>query len=129
MAMLRALKYMGQALLALKVTEGVIEMTDTGEKSEVEAEVTEERRTLIEEIEVEAEHVVERVKALLHEGNIRTLRIKDKSGKYLLEVPLTIGVLAGGVFALTAPAAVALSALAGIVADVKIEIIRDNDGD
>jgi hypothetical protein len=73
--------------------------------------------------------LVKRVRELIREGNIRTLRIKDKNGKYLLEIPLTMGVVAGSVFALTAPWAVALSALAGFVMDVKIEIIRDVDDD
>ncbi|MBN1564582.1 MAG: DUF4342 domain-containing protein [Anaerolineae bacterium] len=81
--------------------------------------------TIIEEIEVEARQAIKRVQELLHEGNIRTLRIKDKKGKYLLEIPLTIGVVAGGAFALSAPWMVALSALAGFLVDVKIEIVRE----
>jgi hypothetical protein len=123
MTVFDTLKTVGKALTVLKVTERVTEMA--GEPPQDEQ--PEERPTIIDEIEVEGRELVKRVRELIHEGNIRTLRIKDKNGKYLLELPLTMGVVTGGVFALTAPWAVALSALAGLVMDVKIEIIRDDD--
>lgn len=87
------------------------------------------KRTVFEEIEVEGRHLVERIKELLREGNVRRLRIKDAKGKYLLEVPLTVGVVASGVFMIAAPTLTALSALAGLVANVKIEIVRDVEDD
>lgn len=105
-------------------------MTDSGEPREDQVLDEEEReapRTFVEEIEVEAGELVKRVKELIREGNVRTLRIKDGKGKYLVEVPLTVGVLAGGVFALAAPAAAALSTVAGFVANVKIEVVREAD--
>jgi hypothetical protein len=124
MTVLNTFKTVGKALSVLKITERVIDMTDEKPQEEQEEQ---EQRTIVEEIEVEGRQLVERVRELLREGNIRTLRIKDKNGKYLLEIPLTVGVVAGSVFALTAPWAVALSALAGFVMDVKIEVIRDVD--
>jgi hypothetical protein len=124
MTVFNTFKTVGKALSVLKITEGVIDMA--GEPPQQEEA---EERTIVEEIEVEGRELVKRVRELIREGNIRTLRIKDKNGKYLLEIPLTMGVVAGSVFALTAPWAVALSALAGFVMDVKIEIIRDVDDD
>ncbi len=123
MTVFNTMKTVGKALTVLKVTERVTEMA--GEPPQDER--PEEGRTIVEEIEVEGRELVKRVRELIREGNVRTLRIKDKNGKYLLEIPLTMGVVAGSVFALTAPWAVALSALAGLVMDVKIEIIRDAD--
>ncbi len=123
MTVFNTMKTVGKALTVLKVTERVTEMA--GEPPQDEQ--PEEGRTIVEEIEVEGRELVKRVRELIREGNVRTLRIKDKNGKYLLEIPLTMGVVAGSVFALTAPWAVALSALAGLVMDVKIEIIRDAD--
>lgn len=130
MSVWNALRVVGQALSALEITEGVIDMTDSGEPREDQVLDEEEReapRTFVEEIEVEAGELVKRVKELIREGNVRTLRIKDGKGKYLVEVPLTVGVLAGGVFALAAPAAAALSTVAGFVANVKIEVVREAD--
>lgn len=136
MSIFNAFKVAGQALAALavteKVTEGVSNMPEHDKQPDMQTEDHAEDRveevpTIVEEIEVEARYLLKRVQELLHEGNIRTLRIKDKKGKYLLEIPLTIGVVAGGAFALAAPWAVALSALAGFLVDVKIEIIREEE--
>lgn len=127
MTVFSTLKTVGKALAVLKITEGVVEMA--GESKLGESQDEPGQRTVIEEIEVEGRQLVDRVRQLLHEGNIRTLRVKDKNGKYLLEIPLTIGVIAAGVFAFTAPITVALSAVAGLVMDVKIEIVRDLPGD
>jgi len=133
MTVVNAFNAVGKALKVLVMAEGVIRITESGEpsKPKEEQDMSEEngKRTVVEEIEVEAKNVVERVRQLLHEGNIRTLRVKDRGGKYLVEVPLTVGVVAGGVFAMTAPWMIALSALAGLVADLKIEIVREIDED
>jgi len=131
MSILNAFGTVGKALKALSLTEKVIKVTDSdeGRESSEENKMSEEQepRTLVEEIEVEGRQLVDRVKALLHEGNVRKLRIKDAKGKYLFEVPLTVGVVVGGVVAWTAPVWAALSALAGLAADVKIEVIREVD--
>jgi hypothetical protein len=130
MSVLNAVKVAGKALGALalteKLTEGVMEMTEKPDVQEDDLTTT-GPPTIVEEIEVEARNLIRRVQELIREGNVRTLRIKDKNGKYLLEIPLTVGVVAGGAFALAAPWAVALSALAGFLVDVKIEIVREVD--
>ncbi|NLX11533.1 MAG: DUF4342 domain-containing protein [Chloroflexi bacterium] len=93
------------------------------------SETNEEKRTLVEEMEVEGKNLIERVKELIQEGNVRRLIVKDSNGKYVLEIPLTVGVVAGGVFALYAPVAAALGAVAGLMAKVKIEVVREADDD
>lgn len=129
MTVLNAVKAVSQALAALKLTEGVLAVTETedpkGQAAESQPGGDEFSRTIVDEIEVEARELVKRVRALLREGNVRTLRIKDTKGKYLLEVPLSVGVLAGGVFALAAPTVAALGAIAGFLVKVKIEIVRN----
>lgn len=89
----------------------------------------EKKRTVVEEFEVEGRQLVGRVRELIREGNVRRLRIKDARGKYLIEVPLTVGVVGGGVLVLAAPTLAALSALAGLVANVRIEIVREAEGE
>ncbi|MCD4687009.1 MAG: DUF4342 domain-containing protein [Anaerolineae bacterium] len=84
-------------------------------------------RTIVEEVEVELTALVDRIKELIREGNVRTVRIKDPKGKYLFEVPLTVGMLAGGIFALAAPTAAAIASIAGFVTRVTIEIVREED--
>jgi hypothetical protein len=90
-------------------------------------ESTTEKRTFSEEIEVAGNQVVERVQELVKEGNVRRLIIRNPDDKILLEMPLTVGAVAGGVIALATPWLAALGAFAALVARVKIEIIREID--
>ena len=83
------------------------------------------RKTLTEEIEITASQRVDDVKDLLAEGRVRQVRIKAPGGEVLVETPLTVGVLAGGAVALAAPWLAILGALAGLVARVKVEVVRD----
>lgn len=53
-------------------------------------------RTFTEEIEVMGTQLIERVRDLLNEGNVRQLRIKTSNGALMLETPLTSGVIADG---------------------------------
>ena len=71
-----------------------------------------------EEFQVRGEAVVEKVKELVHEGNIRRVLIQDSKGKTLLDIPLTLGVLG----ALVAPQLAALGALAALVSDATIVV-------
>jgi hypothetical protein len=85
------------------------------------------KRTWTEEIEVNARDMVERVKELIQEGNVRRLIIKKENGDLLLEVPLTTGVVAGGMITLFAPILAALGAMAALLTKVKFEIVRVED--
>ena len=88
-----------------------------------------QKRTFTEEIELAGNELVERVKDLLTEGNVRQLRLKAEDGDIYLETPLTIGVLAGGAVALAAPWLAILGAVAALVTRVKVEIVREEDDD
>ncbi|GIV80730.1 MAG: hypothetical protein KatS3mg051_0084 [Anaerolineae bacterium] len=130
--MIGAFRLARRALKALALAETVVELAGSyleQRQSEEQTMSEEKKRTFVEEFEVEGRQLVERVRELIREGNVRRLRIKDASGKYLIEVPLTVGVVGGGVFVLAAPTLAALSALAGLVANVRIEIVREAEGE
>ncbi len=81
-------------------------------------------RTFNEELEVAGNQLVERVKELIEEGNVRRLIIRNSDGKTLLEIPLTIGAVAGGALLVFYPVLAGLAAIGGLIARVKIEIVR-----
>ena len=83
------------------------------------------KQTFTEEVEVAANQLVDRVKELIQEGNVRRLIIKGTDEEVYLEMPLTIGAVTGGVIALAAPWLVLLGAFAALVTRVKIEIVRE----
>jgi hypothetical protein len=82
--------------------------------------------TWTEELEINAGELVDRVKELIEEGNVRRLIIRKPNDEILLEVPLTAGVAVGGAVTLFAPVLAALGALAALLAKVKIQIVRTN---
>ncbi len=98
-------------------------MTDEQEKSK------NGKDTWVEEIEIAGKDLVERVKELIEQGNVRRLIIRKKDGEIMLEVPLTASVIAGSVLVVFAPLFAALGALAALIAEIKLEIVRDVDGD
>ena len=76
-----------------------------------------------EEFRVKGEELVEKLKQLIHEGNVRRLIIKDEDGRVYLEIPVTFGVI-GAIFA---PILAAAGAVAAMVANLKIEVVRDEE--
>jgi hypothetical protein len=74
-----------------------------------------------EKFTISGDKVVEKVKQLIHEGNIRRVRIiHDK--RTVLEIPLTIGASAAAVTILVAPLLAALGAFAALVTECTIEV-------
>jgi len=86
--------------------------------------MSDQKRTWTEEIEVAGTQLVERVKELIQEGNVRSIIIRKPDGQRLLVVPLTAGVAVGSVVTLFAPVLAALGALAALLTDVKVEVVR-----
>ena len=69
-----------------------------------------------EEYSVSSDNLIERVKELLHEGNITRIIVKNEKDDVLLEIPATIGVI--GV--VLVPWLAALGAIAAIATNCKI---------
>lgn len=84
-------------------------------------------KTFTEEVEIAGHQLIEEVTRLISEGNVRKLRIRSENDDVVLEVPLTAGAAVGGVVVLAAPWLAVLGALAGVLAKVKLEIVRDVD--
>ena len=70
-----------------------------------------------EKFTVSGADLVEKVKQLVHEGNIRRIRVLQK-GVLIMEIPLT----AGAIVILAAPVLAALGAFAALVTECTIEV-------
>ena len=79
------------------------------------------KRTRIEELEVTGSALVERIKELVQTAPPAASPSRRKTGNELMTVPLTIGVVAGGLVAWAAPLLAAVGALAALVTRVKLE--------
>lgn len=74
----------------------------------------------VEEFKVDGSQVMQKVKSLLKEGNIRRIAIKNKEGKTVIEVPVTIGVVG----AVIAPMLAAIGAAAALLTECTIVVER-----
>jgi hypothetical protein len=77
-----------------------------------------EQKFKTEEFRVEGEKLIAKIKELFHEGNIRRVIIKDKEGKTVMEIPVTLGVV--GV--LIAPQLAAIGAIAALVTEATVVV-------
>ena len=74
-----------------------------------------------EKFTVSGSQLVEKVKQLIKEGNIRRVRLLHGE-RVVLEIPLTIGAPAAAMGILMAPVLAALAAFAALVTECTIEI-------
>ena len=79
-----------------------------------------------EKFTVEGSQLVDKVKQLIHQGNIRRVRLLHK-GHPLIDIPLTVGVPVAAAAVLAAPVLAALGAIAALVAECTIEVERVGD--
>lgn len=75
---------------------------------------------IAEEIHVVGSELADKVKELIHEGNIQRIIIKNEQGHTLVEIPVTLAAI--GVVA--APVLAAVSAIAGLVAKCTLVVER-----
>ena len=88
--------------------------------SSKEKYMTETNKT---EFKVTGEELLNKVKELIHEGNIRKLIIKNEKGVTFLEIPVTVGVIG----AVLLPILAAVGALAALAANFTIEVIKKEE--
>ncbi|MGD8274798.1 MAG: DUF4342 domain-containing protein [Thiohalocapsa sp.] len=82
------------------------------------------KRSITERFTVAGGELVDFVKKLIADGNIRRLVIRRPSGEALIEIPLTAGIVAGGALTLLAPVIAAVGAIAALLAKFEVDVER-----
>lgn len=77
-------------------------------------------RVVTEEFSVDADNLIQRVRELLHEGNVNRIIVKDDKDRVLLEIPATVGVIG----AVVAPWLAALGVVAALATRCRIVVER-----
>ena len=83
---------------------------------------TEEIR--VEEFKITGDALIAKVKELLHQGNIRSIIVKNGAGRVLVEIPLTVGILGSVVGTVLFPVVAAIAAVGALAAKLTIVIAR-----
>ena len=80
--------------------------------------------SFFEEVKVLGHELAEKVKSLIHEGNVRRVIIKDDHGNTFMEIPVTLAAV-GAVFA---PVLAAVGALAAMAAKFTVVVEKTGPG-
>ena len=83
--------------------------------------MTNSEKTKSEKFTVSGDRLVEKVKQLIHEGNIRRVRLIYKE-KTVFDIPLTLGATAAAAVIMAAPVLAAIGAFAALVTECTIEV-------
>lgn len=75
-----------------------------------------------EEFKVSGDDLMAKLKAIVQEGNVRQITVKEKSGKVIAEFPLTVGVVG----ALLAPVLAAIGVIVALAKDCIIAVERED---
>lgn len=70
------------------------------------------------------QELVQKVKELIHEGNVRRIVIKNDQGHTVIEIPVTIGIVG----AIAAPVLAAVGAVGALAGRWTIEVERREPG-
>jgi uncharacterized protein DUF4342 len=73
-----------------------------------------------EEFRITGDELLARVRALIHEGNIRRIIIRNEAGQTLIEIPMTVGVVGAALL----PVWAAIGAVAALATDCTIVVER-----
>jgi uncharacterized protein DUF4342 len=79
-------------------------------------------QTSWESFKAEGEAAVDKIKALIHQGNVRRIVVQHE-GRTVAEFPLTAGIVG----AVLAPVAAAIGALVALLKDCTIQVERENE--
>ena len=76
---------------------------------------------LVEEFQVLGRDLVDKVRELIHEGNVQRIIVKDEHGHTFVEIPVTVAAI--GV--VMAPLLAAVGAISALVAKFTIVVVRN----
>jgi hypothetical protein len=77
----------------------------------------------VEEVQVLGKDLVDKVKSLIHEGNVRRIIVRDEQGNTFVEIPVTVAALS----VILAPVLAALGTIAALVSKFTIVIVRSQE--
>jgi hypothetical protein len=86
-----------------------------------------DKKSTFEQFEVAGDKLVDTVKNLVHEGNVRRIILKREDGSSLLEIPVNAGLVGLALTVALAPVLVAIGAIAAVLSQVTLVVERRTD--
>lgn len=76
----------------------------------------------VEEVHVLGRDLVDKVRELIHEGNVQRIVVKDEHGNTFVEIPVTVAAIG----AILAPILAAIGAISALVSKFTIVVVRSD---
>ncbi len=84
-----------------------------------------EKRLVNEEFEMAADKVMAWLREVVKQGNVRRVIVRTKDGRTIVDSTLTMGAAAGGLLFFAGWPIIALTAVAALVSQVRVQIVRE----
>ncbi len=92
--------------------------------------MTTNTRTIIEDIRVTGAELIDRIRELIHEGNVKRISVRNTKGDVLVDVPVSVGVAGlGATFLAMGPLITSLGFFALFMNDYSIYVEREEPVD
>lgn len=88
-----------------------------------------EKRLVNEEFEMAADKVMAWLREVVKQGNVRRVIVRTKDGRTIVDTTLTVGAAAGGLLFFAGWPIIALTAVAALVSQVRVQIVRELSDD
>lgn len=103
------------------MADAKLKIEDNKEKKEEPKSETKKASGTNESFRIQGENLLKRVNDLIKEGNVRRITIKDKNGKNVIVIPLTMGVVGAAI----APILAGIGAIAALIGECTITVERE----
>lgn len=94
-------------------------------KEKLEEKLEETKRVVSEEVDMAADKAMNWIREAVREGNVRRIIVRTKDGRTLFDTTLTMGAAAGGLLFFAGWPLIALTAVAALAAQVRVEVVRE----
>ena len=92
--------------------------------------MTTNTKTIIEDIRVTGAELIDRIRELIHEGNVKRISVRNTKGDVLVDVPVSVGVAGlGATFLAMGPLITSLGFFALFMNDYSIYVEREEPVD
>ena len=92
--------------------------------------MTTNTRTIIEDIRVTGAELIDRIREIIHEGNVKRISVRNTQGDVLVDVPVSVGVAGlGATFLAMGPLITSLGFFALFMNDYSIYVEREKPAD
>lgn len=88
-----------------------------------------QKQSWTDQVQAAGEEVWNRADDLIHEGTVRRVILRNRQGDVIMRVPLNPAIIIATVVTLINPVLTVVAVIVGLLAHLKLEIVREESGE